>query len=267
MKKFVTLFIVVWFSAACYAEHEYQPFLKQGKKWVTNKYQYLINGDTVVQERTSRTYMKIYQRPATSSDESDWTYFGCAREKNRKVRIIYSTYFTPTVLYDFNCDAGEEYQNDMPGSSVIIGMYSDFTETEVNGMTRNYAKITKSYKGSREDLASQYKHSYGEQWQEKFMADWLNNLPADNWVSPTTLYNMFEGIGYINDPFVPNSNDRLVLCEEDGKIIYGTDTSGISSPRLTTNANQDEVYDLQGRRVNNPRQGGIYIQKGKKVKR
>lgn len=267
MKKFITLFVILCFSVVCYAEHDYLPFLKQGKKWVTNKYQYLINGDTVVQERTSRTYMKIYQRPITAGDDMDWTYFGCAREKNRKVRIVYCNEFLPTVLYDFNCDAGEEYQNDMPGCSVIIGIYSDFMETEVNGMSRNSAKITKSYKCSREDFASQYKYSYGDQWQEKFIVDWLNNLPADKWVFPTTLFKMIEGIGYINDPFVPGSNDRLVLCEEDGKIIYGTDTSGINSPRLTTNANQDEIYDLQGRRVNNPRQGGIYIQKGKKVKR
>jgi hypothetical protein len=267
MKKFVTLFIVVWFSAACYAEHEYQPFLKQGKKWVTNKYQYLINGDTVVQERTSRTYMKIYQRPATSSDESDWTYFGCAREKNRKVRIIYSTYFTPTVLYDFNCDAQESYICYCRENPISINLYEDFKETTVNEMSLNSARIVFGYKLSKSDIVAMYQYGYGEQWKEQLVDDWMEAEEFNQWAYPQTTYVMMEGIGYLTDPFIPGSNDRLVLCEEDGKIIYGTDTSGINSPRLTTNANQDEIYGLQGRRVNNPRQGGIYIQKGKKVKR
>ena len=267
MKKSVFLFVLVSFTVTCYAEHDYLPFLKQGKKWVTNKYQYFINGDTVVQERTSRIYMKIYQRSITAGNDTDWTYFGCAREKNRKVRIVYCNEFLPTVLYDFNSDAGEEYQNDMSGSSVIIGMYSDFMETEVNGMRRNSAKITKSYKCSREDLASQYKYSYGDQWQEKFIVDWLNNLPADKWVFPTTLFKMIEGIGYVNDPFDPGSNDYLVSCEEDGKIIYGTDTSGINSPRVISKANQDEVFDLQGRKTTNPKNGRIYIQNGRKIRK
>ena len=65
---------------------------------------------------------------------------------------------------------------------------------------------------------------------------------------------------------------ELVSCTwPDGRQYvteYGKQyLDGIRSTKNEQLRKNDEVYDLQGRRVTEPQKGNIYIQKGKKVKR
>ena len=48
-------------------------------------------------------------------------------------------------------------------------------------------------------------------------------------------------------------------------IVDDIELSGIHSSQVISNDSDAPTYDLQGRRVAHPKQGGIYIQKGKKV--
>ena len=178
MKKFITLFVILCFSVVCYAEHDYLPFLKQGKKWVTKKYQYLIAGDTVVM---GKNYLKVYQRVAAGNDDDGWSYFACAREKNRKVRIIYDKGYTPTTLYDFNCDAQESFQSNYSKGEVQIVLMTDFTEIVINEVFRYSADIVHGYKMSKSDIVAMYKYGYGEQWKEKLVDTWLETGDFEKW--------------------------------------------------------------------------------------
>ena len=50
-------------------------------------------------------------------------------------------------------------------------------------------------------------------------------------------------------------------------IVDDIELSGIHSLQVISNDSDTPKYDLQGRRVENPKQGEIYIQKGKKIKK
>ena len=46
---------------------------------------------------------------------------------------------------------------------------------------------------------------------------------------------------------------------------FGTTSSGIHSVEANVADNSTEIYDLQGRKVSQPQQHGVYIKGGKKV--
>ena len=50
-------------------------------------------------------------------------------------------------------------------------------------------------------------------------------------------------------------------------IVDDIELSGIHNAQLKTQDSDAPVYDLQGRRVAHPKQGEIYIQKGKKIRK
>ena len=50
-------------------------------------------------------------------------------------------------------------------------------------------------------------------------------------------------------------------------IVDDIELSGIRSIKNEELEKNNAIYDLQGRRVENPKQGEIYIQKGKKIRK
>ena len=79
---------------------------------------------------------------------------------------------------------------------------------------------------------------------------------------------LYEEIGSDVGPFSLESDEFLLSCYDGEKCIYQfTDkiekVTGIRHIRVSSSKSQT-VYDLQGRRVENPKQGEIYIQNGKK---
>ena len=93
---------------------------------------------------------------------------------------------------------------------------------------------------------------------------------------PKSHYSVVDGIGII-ETFNPLDFGLAgTLCEvwENDELIYSKDwqmekiaPEGIHNSQVISNDSDAPVYDLQGRRVENPKQGEIYIQKGKKVKK
>ncbi len=82
------------------------------------------------------------------------------------------------------------------------------------------------------------------------------------------VFYLYEEIGSDAGPFSLESDEFLLSCYDGEKCIYQfTDNiekvTGIRHIRVSSSKSQT-VYDLQGRRVENPKQGEIYIQNGKK---
>ena len=82
------------------------------------------------------------------------------------------------------------------------------------------------------------------------LGNYFWNYDADETLSAKTFRAYFR-----NDS--PISESKVV------SMLFGDDTTGISEATTISNGN-GKVYDMQGRRVENPAKG-LYIQNGKKV--
>ena len=88
---------------------------------------------------------------------------------------------------------------------------------------------------------------------------------------------VIDGIGAIekHHPFdFEIGSSTLIEVWENDELIYSKDwqmekiaPEGIHSSQVISNNSDAPTYDLQGRRVENPKQGEIYIQKGKKIRK
>ena len=110
-----------------------------------------------------------------------------------------------------------------------------------------------------------------------------NDLTGTNTVQPLTDGNQLYVLGRNNGEvgfYLPNEAQTTLTANKayiDGSaaaalaagyrfILGGDETTGIGSALTPDGPTADEpCYDLQGRRVGQPRQGGVYIQGGKKV--
>ena len=90
-------------------------------------------------------------------------------------------------------------------------------------------------------------------------------------------YYVVEGIGINKDEWLfNNAMDiagegeycRMLTCSENGVVIFTEDDFAMPHSAITS-VNADpakaEMYDLQGRKVTQPTQPGVYIHQGKKV--
>ncbi|MBO5888381.1 MAG: right-handed parallel beta-helix repeat-containing protein [Bacteroidaceae bacterium] len=81
-------------------------------------------------------------------------------------------------------------------------------------------------------------------------------------LNPFRFY-MTKSSRYEDEPATPMQSMRIIVCGEEDEngatIIYD-----VVEDSLNNNGN-DFIYDLQGRRVSEPKKGGIYIKNGKKI--
>ena len=81
-------------------------------------------------------------------------------------------------------------------------------------------------------------------------------------LNPFRFY-MTKSSRYEDEPAAPMLSMRIIVCGEEDEngatIIYD-----VVEDSLNNNGN-DFIYDLQGRRVSEPKKGGIYIKNGKKI--
>ena len=90
------------------------------------------------------------------------------------------------------------------------------------------------------------------------------------------IYYMVEGIGLSKDEFVNmgliDDNiyfHRLIACYDNGKCIFSAadfpkeGTSGLTTPRVIR-LDDNALYDIQGRKWRNIKNGEFFIQNGKK---
>ena len=88
------------------------------------------------------------------------------------------------------------------------------------------------------------------------------NITAGYPLNPFRFY-MTKSSRYEDEPAAPMQSMRIIVCGEEDEngatIIYD-----VVEDSLNNNGN-DFIYDLQGRRVSEPKKGGIYIKNGKKI--
>ena len=244
--------LVTGASAQWSGGHEYQPFLKEGKTWLVqyderlvqnravpnDSCRYYLQGDTIINDQV---YMKAYCQFMGSEP----TYYAALREEG------YTVYMIHHLDYDGNPQTIDEYtlySFDAPrfGSFITFfgSIYPGITACRVQSIGDMII---------REKIFS-YQYIYNEQI-----------------ITPKITYSyIVECIGSMSGPFVGDGSlSTLLSCYEGDECLYEKgdeikELEGIHNSQLKTQDSDAPVYDLQGRRVENPKQGEIYIQNGKK---
>ncbi len=223
-----------------FAQDDYRPLVKQGKKWTYHHdtyqyvydYHYTLEGDTVV---AGKDCLKMYSENRYGDGERQ--YEGALFEENKKVYCFFpykeeSSIEEPALLYDFGCEVGDVFH-----MNAIELVTQAISAVEVNGKSVN-----------RYDFQAQQP----DKDDEPFV---IGNL---SWI---------EGVGATMDFFgmlpLQGNYNSLVACEVNGEVIYQSATSiqGIKSNTLNSDG---AIFDLQGRRLSATPAKGIYIQNGKK---
>ena len=249
MKKICILILITIISpfvASASEENEesYQPFIKEGKKWVVTyktmegsssyKRTYIIKGDTIIE---GKQYKRFYEGDR----------FICAlREESKKVYAIASTdkFGNPNeeekIWYDFNVKEGD-----------IIDM----------GLS--YMQVTKT----------DYIVIEGMRYKRFYMYETDKNLPNANAIGVWV-----EGVGSYSGPtqycswYYDGGVSIMDECYESDQCIFTYDDFGTTkSVDTSIDVLKDyyptsiPIFDLQGRRLNGKPEKGIYIQNGKKI--
>ena len=111
MKRILLTLSVLLSALSIYAEHEYIPFVEDGKAWVSNNvttlYQTSINGKT---EINGIEYHKLYlsQIHTPTGEVIEDKLHGYIREEDGKVYVRNTSNKRDVLLYDFGAKVGEE---------------------------------------------------------------------------------------------------------------------------------------------------------------
>ena len=290
MKKVPFLFVLAClFTLVLHAQH--RPFVVEGKRWVVeyNEYQlgwihnyqgksyvtspmtYYIEGDTTINEKS---YKKVYQKCTLETGRDTTDYYSAIREdadgtvyqKRENYTAKYNVYYeySDTILYKFSPeptieakDLSEAYKKNL-----YIMYDSYFPKGKWTCMAYFYEGSCYFKKNGMEAQA---------ELNPMFLYDFVISIN-----DPKSHYSVVDGIGII-ETFNPLDFGLAgTLCEvwENDELIYSKDwqmekiaPEGIHSLQVISNDSDGPTYDLQGRRVENPKQGEIYIQNGKKIRK
>ena len=252
MKRFIILLAIcclpaIWIGAQ---ETAYHPLLKEGKVWecrnlrqrgdneIRGDYAYRIRGDTLIDENS---YKKVFLWDSFMYEDSEWHYYGAAREDGQRVFFLPKGYNDEFKLYDFSISP-----NDTINYFHHYAVNADF------------------------HILIRYIHSriLNDGISRKEM-EWMINWHGSPGVSNNHFY-WIESIGDVIDPWNVQwwviQMGGVQACYEDGVCIYGT--SGVLNIQTSQIVNGKSVnrkcYDLTGRRLATPPAKGVYIENGKK---
>ena len=233
MKKY--LYVSILFIAACFIEsyatnYTYKSFIKEG----STKEWKTTDGTYLAQGDTVINSVH-YTKLLYAKNDTDYEYFAALKEiaswNNLIVYIVFKGEAVPKILYEFNKEESEDFDcgND-------AGRVTQRKMVTIRGIERvSYTVIPL----------------------------WEKTTPV------YTLVSMYDGIGLIKNPFDIMSDGYLLLCRENGIVLYEKgdeikELEGIRSIKNEEIKMNNGMFDLQGRRVTHPKKGEIYIQKGKK---
>jgi len=252
MKKqilFAVLLLVSMSAAAQEWDHEYRPFVEEGKHWnyihdvaviggpkeYNYLYSYVLKGDSLINDIPCK---KIYKE----RDEKT-TYMGAMYEKDAKIFLFPVNETKEGLLYDFSLKRGETITIEISQTTILC---KDIKLSTYEGIER---KII---------LYIPIDNSISEEDKERIL-----NMDDDSfpyWIegigSPTDL------IGNID---MPGNYNHLFSCNLNGKTLFRDGYYSNIHNAVNTPFSSDNLFDLQGRPLSTPPSRGMYIQNGKKV--
>ena len=272
---FLTLLILCLSAEDGKAQDEYReyiPFLEEGKEWVIyNDYYiredddfkpieerepyrtYMLRGDTIVH---GKSYKKLYAMCERIFGDKNIHYFSALREENRKVYRIPPDSSNEKMLYDF--EQGIDIENSFTYS--IDGVL--FPELEGRILRINIKDIY---------IVDERQVRQGEVC--------LDDVPEKNWISG--IYYIIEGVGELIDPFLTElwSSNIYIIDFENMNHIFVKDSKGIYDANYLKYLKPENnnfisfpldkynkfLFDLQGRRLTQEPQQGVFIRNGRKV--
>ena len=219
MKRVIILAIVILSAMSLRAEHEYIPFVEEGKVWVeydyqANYYQMGISGTTIIDDKEYHNlYMESFnwwggQVNSTTASVS-WGYI---REENRRVYIRESIDREELLIYDFGIQVGDtiEWRTDDWDSDEICIQYivlDSIKQQTYYGKERSVYYVTGIKKG--------YAIETGE-------CMWSRNVMEDVWI---------EGVG---------SQIISVMYVQDDRFRWGA--TGMLWCMYCYNYNTQEIF-------------------------
>ena len=245
---------------------EYVPFVEEGKAWYCSRGGHLydnppvtaedpngegidciftMHGDTLINDRE---YKKVYCQFEEYYGNKEQHYYCAVREEASQVFIIEEKTAEEKLIYDFS----------QTGKTITLS-YND-TKYVRTGGGRRYDFLSGQLEFSVCKLSGdEIQYSYGS-------SSWIDGVGAYN-------YNPFS----LEIPFLLNEPKLgkeifVVTCMKDGKYIY--DLDWMAEPIEVTSINdsfqnddsiqKNYTYDLQGRRLADKPQKGVYIKDGRK---
>ncbi len=224
------------------AQEEYEPFIVDGKVWyyehidTRNTYVYKVyfEGDTVINDHLCKKIVE--ERPGFDN------YSPCVfLEDEGKVWVYYSQYsnqpWQKWLLFDFTCQVGDTVTN------ILLYGAEKFCVEEVS-----------------------YVNSFGHDRYRVAINRGDGHLGY--WL---------EGVGGRYDMFsvwheVRAASERFLYCELNGERIADQSSFGDAAletldicETISTNKDDDSVYDLAGHRLSGIPDHGVYIRNGKKL--
>ena len=247
MKHLLSLVLISFLLPAyCSAQDEYKPFVVEGKVWnmlydnnpnatsmieyAGHPYTYRIQGDTIIEDTG---YKRLYR----------WdSYYAALREEAHKVYMVKRGENKEKLLYDF-----------------------DFKTMEND-----------EYLFKLENLQSFYADILG--YRRHVIRAYISPLQGSSGNCQGVIC-LAEGIGIEDDVFDPENwiqgkrrevissvyeGDICLYSRALGTVLWSYDPSGISM-NSTYSALTHPNFDLQGRRLTQEPQWGVFIKDGRKV--
>ena len=258
MKQFflALLFFPLSIMAQEESDYEYQPLVVEGKTWHMNQndvppivgtWTFYISGDTIIDDHNCKKLLVTMDDEDTKEFysnvfkcEGDFVVYAYLYEENKKVYCYtvnsykaFKVYDKHFLLYDFGMNVG-----DKQGIFTVCSVDT----VDFHGVKRRVLHIRGEGSASGVDelwiegLGTYYPFNPG--FSAKSGGSSLNMVDCtleDNILITGEDWNLSGVINDIKTPYEPN-------------VTHGNDA----------------VYDLQGRRVQIPQRGGLYIKNGRK---
>ena len=176
-------------------------------------------------------YRKVYHADKSVYGDTLLHYYGAMREEGTKVYLVPDgkTVSERQLLFDFGLKIGDQAE--------VLGSTVKLAETDsIVSEGRNYRRLTLHQIKGRDTGRT---------------CHWIEGIGSD--------------LGLLH-PLSWNSGDDIQLVVSDsGNTIYAhLKVSSVSETAQVQRAFKNEVFDLQGRRLQGKPEKGVYIQNGKK---
>lgn len=250
---------------------EYRPFAQNGKVWETqvgwimeNVYGNYIDGDTLI---NGETWKKVYNY--VFLPEWGCTYYAAIRDEGKKVYAIAKGSTKPRLLYDFNLKKGDILRCGVEGNAFGCLLEKDEKPDTLLGFPfESYLRVDKIDTIKVRDLQfRRFTLTLLDAYKEYYRTGEASVLDNVVWV---------EGVGSGAGPFspwlpLPPRKSIFTSCCIGKTCIFGDTDFYDAEVSVSVNSilskrkdNENNNFDLTGRRLNSTPEKGIYIKDGKK---